>query len=281
MEGNDLTTDDQKTIQGNKSEYKLSERYLRTDVLPEEGFQWCSGCGGGTVLNAFIRALDELDIPPEDVVAVSGIGCSAWLPSPNLKADVLHTTHGRAIAYATGVKVGLPEKHIVVLSGDGDLVGIGGNHLIHAARRNIGITVILVNNYTYGMTGGQVAATTLHDAKTTTSPYGNPEHPMNIVGIAKEAGAAYVARGSTAQPRKLTDYIKGGLKKKGFSLVEVIAQCPTVFGRRNEMPEAKEMLNWFLKRIKEGDLETGKFVDREREEFIESLKRIQEEAKNA
>lgn len=262
----------------NRTEYKLN-RYLRTEKLPEEGFQWCPGCGGGTVLNAFIRALDELEIPPEDVVAISGIGCAAWLPSPNLKADVLHTTHGRAIAFATGVKVGLPNKEVVVLSGDGDLAGIGGNHLLHAARRNIDITVLLVNNYTYGMTGGQVAATTLHNSKTTTSPYGNPEHPINIAGVAKEAGASYVARWTTAHPRKLIDAIKDALHKKGFALIEVISQCPTVFGRRNEMAEPKEMLEWFTERVDSGKLEVGEIVAREREEFVDSLIKIQEKAK--
>lgn len=265
----------------NEKGYKLAEKYLRTEVLPEEGFQWCSGCGGGTALNSFIRALDELAIAPEDVIAVSGIGCSAWLPSPNLNTDVLHTTHGRAIAFATGVKVGLPDKHVVVLSGDGDLAGIGGNHLMHAARRNIGITVLLINNYTYGMTGGQVAPTTLHEAKTTTSPYGNPEHPINISGIAKEAGASYVSRVTTAQPSELTGYIKEALQKEGFSLIEVISQCPTVFGRRNNLPNPADMLHWFLERIHKGELEVGKMVDKEREEFVDSLLKIQEEAKNA
>lgn len=255
-----------------------ANKYLRTEVLPEEGLQWCPGCGGGTALNAFVRALDALAIPPEEVVTVSGIGCSAWLPSPNLKTDVLHTTHGRAIAFATGVKIGLPDKHVVVLSGDGDLAGIGGNHLLHAARRNIGITVLLINNYTYGMTGGQVAATTLHGAKTTTSPYGNPEHPLNISGVVKEAGASYVARWTTAQPQELLEAIKNALTTEGFALVEIISQCPTVFGRRNKMPDPTDMLQWYLERIEKGELEVGEVVNRVREEFVDSLLKIQEEA---
>ena len=137
-------------------------KYLRKEALPTA---LCPGCGGGTVLNAFANAVDQLKLDPRDLVVVSGIGCSAWIASPYFLADTLHTTHGRAIAFATGVKVGLPDKKVVVISGDGDLASIGGNHLIHAARRNIDITVILVNNFIYGMTGGQVAPTTPFGAK--------------------------------------------------------------------------------------------------------------------
>ncbi len=144
-------------------------KYLRREALPTA---LCPGCGGGTVLNAFANAVDGLKLDPKDLVVVSGIGCSAWIASPYFLADTLHTTHGRAIAFATGVKVGLPDKKVVVISGDGDLASIGGNHLIHAARRNIDVTVILVNNFIYGMTGGQVAPTTPFGAKTTTSRTG-------------------------------------------------------------------------------------------------------------
>lgn len=186
-------------------------------------------------------------IDPRDLVVVSGIGCSAWIASPYFLADTLHTTHGRAIAFATGVKVGLPDKYVVVISGDGDLASIGGNHLIHAARRNVDITVILVNNFIYGMTGGQVAPTTPFGAITTTTPYRNIEHPLKVAETVAAAGASYVARWTTAHVYQLIESIKKALMTKGFSLVEVISQCPVQFGRRNKMKEPAEMLRWFLK----------------------------------
>ncbi len=262
-------------------------KYLRKEALPTA---LCPGCGGGTVLNAFANAVDELKIDPKDMVVVSGIGCSAWIASPYFLADTLHTTHGRAIAFATGVKVGLPDKKVVVISGDGDLAGIGGNHLIHAARRNIDITVILVNNFIYGMTGGQVAPTTPFGARTTTTPYRNIEHPLNIAETVTAAGASYVARWTTAHVYQLIESIKKALTVKGFSLVEVISQCPVQFGRRNRMKEPAEMLRWFLKnsisikRAKkmsreelEGKFVVGEFVNREKPEFVDELNRLIEE----
>lgn len=268
--------------------YKML-KYLREEVLPTT---MCPGCGGGTVLNIFANAVDQLGIDPKDLVMVSGIGCSAWIPSPYFKADTLHTTHGRPIAFATGIKIGLPDKYIVVISGDGDLAGIGGNHLLHAARRNIDMTVILVNNFIYGMTGGQVAPTTPFGAKTTTTPYGNVEHPLDISETVAAAGASYVARWTTAHPFALLKSIKKALTKKGFALVEVISQCPVQFGRRNEFKSAPEMLRWFLKAsvpvkkaVKmsseelEGKIVVGEFADRDKAEFVEELNRIIEEAR--
>ncbi|MDK2914306.1 MAG: 2-oxoglutarate/2-oxoacid ferredoxin oxidoreductase subunit beta [Thermococcaceae archaeon] len=262
-------------------------KYLRKEALPTA---LCPGCGGGTVLNAFANAVDQLRIDPKDLVVVSGIGCSAWIASPYFLADTLHTTHGRAIAFATGVKVGLPDKKVVVISGDGDLASIGGNHLIHAARRNIDITVILVNNMIYGMTGGQVAPTTPFGAKTTTSPYRNIEHPLQISETVAAAGASYVARWTTAHVYQLIESIKKALQVKGFSLVEVVSQCPVQFGRRNRMKEPAEMLRWFLKNSVpiskakkmspeelEGKFVIGEFVNRERPEFVSELNKLIDE----
>ncbi len=264
-------------------------RYLRREALPTA---LCPGCGGGTVLNAFANAVDDLGIDPRDLVVVSGIGCSAWIASPYFLADTLHTTHGRAIAFATGVKVGLPDKKVVVISGDGDIAGIGGNHLIHAARRNIDMTVVLVNNFIYGMTGGQVAPTTPFGAKTTTSPYRNIEHPLRIAETVTAAGASYVARWTTAHVYQLIESLKKALTVNGFSLVEVISQCPVQFGRRNGMKEPARMLRWFLKNsvsvkrardMDSGELEgkfvVGEFVSVEKPEFVEELNKLIEEVR--
>jgi len=268
------------------TKYEMA-RYLRKEALPTA---LCPGCGGGTVLNAFANAIDQLKIDPRDLVVVSGIGCSAWIASPYFLADTLHTTHGRAIAFATGVKVGLPDKKVVVISGDGDLAGIGGNHLIHAARRNIDITVILVNNFIYGMTGGQVAPTTPFGAITTTTPYRNIEHPLKIAETVASAGASYVARWTTFHVYQLIESIKKALNVKGFSLVEVISQCPVQFGRRNRMKTPAEMLRWFsknsipLSKAKnmspeelEGKIVIGEFVNKEKPEFTEELNKLIDE----
>ncbi|MFB6267243.1 MAG: thiamine pyrophosphate-dependent enzyme [Halodesulfurarchaeum sp.] len=256
------------------SAYEL-RAYLRDDALPHT---MCPGCGGGTVLNTFARAVDDLGLDTDDLLLVSGIGCSAWIPSPNLDADTLHTTHGRAIAYATGAKAGNPDLETVVISGDGDLAGIGGNHLVHAARRNVDITVVLVNNFTYGMTGGQLAPTTPHDATTTTSPFGNPEDALDISAVAESAGAAFVARQPTSRPEQLVAVLTRAIETDGFALVEVISQCPTVYGRRNDLPTAPEMLEWMESQIDGGNLDVGTMVDRERPEFVTALEAVEERA---
>ncbi|MFB6125081.1 MAG: thiamine pyrophosphate-dependent enzyme [Halanaeroarchaeum sp.] len=256
------------------STYELRE-YLREDLLPHT---MCPGCGGGTVLNTFAATVDRMGIDRDDLLLVSGIGCSAWIPSPNFEADTLHTTHGRAIAFATGAKVANPEMETVVISGDGDLAGIGGNHLLHAARRNVDLTVILVNNFTYGMTGGQVAPTTPHDSTTTTSPYGNPEDAIDVSRVAAEAGAAFVARQVTSRPQQLISTFQRAIETEGFSLVEVVSQCPTVYGRRNEMASAPEMLDWMDEQISAGDLEVGTVGTSERSEFVASMADVQERA---
>ena len=201
--------------------------YYRDKYVRSQPSAFCSGCGGGIILNCFIRALDDLGIDIDQVLAVSGIGCSAWIPSPNFNGDTLHTTHGRAIAFATGAKTFNPDLTTVVFTGDGDGAGIGGNHLIHAARRNIDMTVILVNNMSYAMTGGQIAPTTLHGETTVTSPYGNPESPFNITRLVQAAGATYVAKWSTYHVLELTRSIKEAIQHKGFSFIEILSQCPT------------------------------------------------------
>jgi len=261
-------------------------KYLRREILPTTH---CPGCGCGQVLNAFVNAIDDLKIDPASIISVTGIGCSSWIPSPYLKCDTLHTTHGRAVAFATGVKVVRPESAVVVIAGDGDLAGIGGNHLIHAARRNVGLAVFLVNNYIYGMTGGQVSPTTPFGVPTTTTPYDNAEYPMKIAELVAAAGANYVARWTTYHIRKLTAAMKEALQKKGFCFVEIVSQCPVSYGRRVGLRDGVAFLEYFrdnsvgVKKaagMSEQELEkkivVGKLVERDRIEFTESLRRINE-----
>jgi 2-oxoglutarate ferredoxin oxidoreductase subunit beta len=201
--------------------------YYRDKYVRSQPSAFCPGCGGGIILNCFLRAIDDLGLDQDKILAVSGIGCTAWIPSPNFNGDTLHTTHGRAIAFATGAKAYNPDLTTVIFTGDGDGVGIGGNHLIHAARRNIDLKVILVNNMSYAMTGGQIAPTTMHGETTVTSPYGNPEFPFDITKLVKAAGASYVARWSTHHVIELTNAMKEAIQHKGFSFIEVLSQCPT------------------------------------------------------
>jgi len=217
------------------------EDYLRRRMIPHI---WCEGCGNGTILNCFIMALNELKLDPNEVVVVSGIGCIGRI-SGYTNTDAYHTTHGRAIAFATGVKLAKPELKVVVISGDGDLFAIGGNHFIHAARRNLDMPVICANNFNYGMTGGQYGPTTPLNAWTTTTPYGNVEHPFNLVHLAAASGAVYVARWTTLHVRRLTESIKKALQKEGFSFIEVITPCPEIYGRYNKMRTGVDMMNWF------------------------------------
>jgi len=211
--------------------------YYRDRYVRFQPSSFCAGCGGGIILNCFVRALDALEIPRDRVLCVSGIGCSAWIPSPNFRGDTLHTPHGRALAFATGAKVFNSDLVTVVFTGDGDGAGIGGNHLIHSARRNIDITTILVNNLSYAMTGGQVAPTSLRGGRTATSPFGNPENPFNLTELAAAAGATYVARWTTYHAVELTRSMEEALEHRGFSFIEVLSQCPThqrrIFGMRD------------------------------------------------
>jgi len=213
--------------------------YVRPGLLPTI---FCVGCGGGTVLNAFCRAVDELALDPQRLAMVTGIGCSSWIPSPYFLADTLHTTHGRAIPFAIGVRVMKPDMKVVVIAGDGDLAGIGGNHLIHAARRNIDLTVFLVNNSIYGMTGGQVSPTTPPDVPTTTSPHGNVEPAFDVAGLVAAAGATYVARWTTYHVFDLIKAMKAALQHDGFSFVEIISQCTTSYAKAVGRKTAAEFL---------------------------------------
>jgi 2-oxoglutarate ferredoxin oxidoreductase subunit beta len=268
-------------------EEKFSHRlmpYLREEMLPTV---FCEGCGCGTVLNGYAHAMDELGIRSEDLISVTGIGCSSWIPSPYLKSDTLHTTHGRAIAFATGIKMMRPDKHVVVIAGDGDLAGIGGNHLIHAARRNIGLSVFLINNFIYGMTGGQLSPTTPTGMRTATSPYENVEYPLNIAELVAAAGANYVARWTTYHVFPLMESMQNAMKKDGFSFIEIYTQCPTSYGRRIGWRKAEDFLNHFKEnsvRVQkaaemseeelEGKFVIGKLVERDREEFTVSMRKL-------
>ncbi|MCD6500327.1 MAG: hypothetical protein J7M25_18680 [Deltaproteobacteria bacterium] len=207
------------------------DKYLRKGL---SGTTFCPGCGHGILLGSLLRAVDELGLDIHKTLFVSGIGCAAWIPSPHINADTLHTVHGRAVAYATGAKMANPELTTIVVSGDGDLASIGGNHLIHAARRGIDLTVICANNEIYGMTGGQTAPTTPIDAHTMTDPEGNQYRPFDLAALVLAAGADYVARWPVTRARALTESIKRAISTHGFSFVEALSPCPTQFGRRNQ-----------------------------------------------
>lgn len=267
-------------------DHPLSE-YLRTDRVPHI---WCEGCGLGILLNSFAQALKDLDFDMDRLVVVSGIGC-AGRASGYIKSDAFHTTHGRAIAFATGVKVANPKLKPVVISGDGDLFAIGGNHLIHAARRNIDMLVICSNNFNYGMTGGQVGPTTPTGSRTMTSPYGNIEHPFNLSALTACAGATYVSRWTVVHVRRLTEAIKKGLQKKGFSFIEVVTPCPIVYGRYNRLGSGLDMMKEMQAHtvIKHGIYPTeatiepgketivGEFVDIEKPEYSDMVHALSKE----
>jgi 2-oxoglutarate ferredoxin oxidoreductase subunit beta len=219
---------------------------IRNYLRPDLTLPFCVGCGCVTVLSNFLRAVNELG--HEDLskfVFCSGIGCSAWIPSPYLNADSLHTNHGRSIPVAMGVKLMRPDLDVVVFGGDGDISGIGLSHLVHAARRNIDVTVVMVNNMIYGMTGGQVAPTTPFGAKTTTTPYGSFEYPLDVTRLVVAAGASYAARWTTAHGEKLKEALEKALTTKGFAFVEAVSPCPTAFGRRVGFKDIAEMVRWF------------------------------------
>ncbi|RCW54635.1 2-oxoacid:ferredoxin oxidoreductase subunit beta [Halanaerobium sp. ST460_2HS_T2] len=215
-----------------------TEKYLRMDKLPHI---WCPGCGHGTILNSFIRAFSESDLDQDKTVVISGIGCSGRATG-YLNFDTLHTTHGRAIAFATGVKMANPNLNVIVMTGDGDGTAIGGNHLIHAARRNIDLTVILFNNQIYGMTGGQFSPMTPPSDMATTAPYGNIDQNFDLAQLVEGAGGTFIARGATFDPRQLKRLYLAALKHKGFSFVESFSQCPVSYGRQNGSGDAVEML---------------------------------------
>ena len=250
------------------------EDYLRVERLPHI---WCPGCGLGTILAAFLRGLLESGLKMDKVAVVSGIGCTGRVAG-YINLDSFHTTHGRAIAFATGLKLANPELKVVVFSGDGDLAAIGGNHLIHAGRRNIDMTVLCVNNFNYGMTGGQFGPTTPETARSTTSRAGNIENPFNMPALAAASGAVYVARWTTAQVHQMQRSIEEALLKKGFSFVEIISPCPTYYGRMNRQPTGLDQMRYYRSNSVvrhganpnevgvgiSGQIITGKFIDVER-----------------
>ena len=261
-------------------------KYLRTDRLPNI---FCAGCGNGIIMNTFFNAMELAEIDFDNLALVSGIGCSSRVPG-YIKCDSLHTTHGRPIAFATGLKLANPELDVVVFTGDGDAAAIGGNHLIHGSRRNIDITVICINNSIYGMTGGQISPTSPTGSYGSTAPFGAVEKPFNLAELTKAAGATYVARWTTAHPVQLSNSIKKGLKNKGFSFIEAVSQCPTYFGRKNKMKTAVEMMHWMkdqsvLKRKAEtlneteleGKLIIGEFQDKIEPEFTDQICKLLEE----
>ncbi len=257
------------------------EELLRMDRIPHI---WCPTCGLGTVVTAFASAIQKLEIGLDDIAVVSGIGCTGRVAG-YVKIDSFHTTHGRAIPFATGLHLANPKLKTVVISGDGDLISIGGNHFIHAARRNIDLTVICVNNFIYAMTGGQVAPTTPLTANASTMPYGNFEQPFSIPYLADSCGAVYVARWSALHVRRLVTAIAEAIAKPGFSVVEVISPCSTLYSRRNRLGTGLDLMRFYHDNceIKHGadtrELEikfqekitVGKFIDRDRPTFVQSM----------
>jgi len=220
------------------------EKYLRMDKMPN---LWCPGCGIGVVLKAIIRAVDAMGWDLDDIAFVSGIGCTSRAPG-YVDANTMHTTHGRSLAFATGVKLAQPQKHIIAISGDGDATAIGGNHFIHACRRNIDITYIIVNNNIYGMTGGQHSPTTPVGAIASTTAYGNIDPNFDIALLAKAAGASYVARSTVNKGKILENYILKGFQNKGFSVIEAVSNCHTQFGSKNKMADPIVARKWILDR---------------------------------
>lgn len=216
------------------------EKYLRMDKLPHI---WCPGCGNGIIMLALAKAIDKLGLDKDKVCVVSGIGCSSRAPG-YLDFNTLHTTHGRALAFATGVKLANPELEVIVISGDGDASAIGGNHLIHAARRNIGITTIVFNNNIYGMTGGQYSPTTPEGELGTTAPHGNIDPSFDIAMLAAAAGATYSARSTVYHGKQLETIIEKAIAHKGFSMVEAITTCPTYYGRKNKKGSPADMIKY-------------------------------------
>ncbi|MDP2915421.1 MAG: 2-oxoacid:ferredoxin oxidoreductase subunit beta [Candidatus Aminicenantes bacterium] len=257
------------------------EEFLRMERMPHI---WCPGCGIGTTVNCFAHALETSGLDLKKVSIVSGIGCTGRVAG-YLKLDSFHTTHGRALPFATGLKLANPDLKVVVYSGDGDLTAIGGNHFIHAARRNVDMTVILINNFIYGMTGGQVAPTTPIGATASTAPYGNFEEPFNLPYLAESCGAVYVARWTAYHVRHATKAIKDALLKRGFSFVEILAPCPTLYSRRNRLGDGLDQMKFYKdnSEIKNGaDTKTlglsfqgkiivGKFVDKDKPTYLDSM----------
>ncbi len=256
------------------------KEYIRERFFPHI---WCPGCGHGIVLNCMLRAVEQLGLEKNDIVMASGIGCSSRI-SGYVDFHSLHTLHGRALAFATGVKLSKPELTVIVPMGDGDALAIGGNHFIHAARRNIDMTAIVMNNRIYGMTGGQYSPLSGYGKSATTAPYGIIDHDFDVVQLARAAGASFVARTTAYHVQQLIDLIKKAISHKGFSVVEVLSQCPTYFGRKNKMGDAVAMMEWFKQNtalVGSQDaqnnpslIERGIFVNEEKPEYCSEYDKV-------
>jgi 2-oxoglutarate ferredoxin oxidoreductase subunit beta len=267
---------------------EVVHKYLRSNKkFPSV---WCPGCGNGIVLGAIIRAVDSLSLPKDEVAMVSGIGCSGRM-SVYPDFNTIHTTHGRALAFAQGLKMIKQNMKVIVVMGDGDALAIGGNHFIHAARRNMDITAVVINNNIYGMTGGQVSPTTPLGKFATTATYGQMERPFDVVKMAEAAGAPYVARGSVYHAAELDKLIEKGIQKKGFAVIEALSVCPISYGRLNKLGSAADMLRGFRENTipasSAGALEQtekivrGVLVDTDAPEYTEQYQRIIEQAQQA
>ena len=256
------------------------KNYLRERFFPH---MWCPGCGHGIVLNGLIRAVETLGMSRNEIVMISGIGCSSRI-SGYVDFHSLHTVHGRALAFATGVKLSKPELNVIVPMGDGDALSIGGNHFIHAARRNIDITAIVMNNRIYGMTGGQYSPLSGQGTLATTAPYLNIDQAFDVVELAKAAGATFVARTTSYHVQQMADIIRQAVVHEGFSVVEIMSQCPTYFGRKNKLGSAADMMRWFKehtvpvgsKKLEENPtlMERGIIVQKELPEYCQEYEKI-------
>jgi 2-oxoglutarate ferredoxin oxidoreductase subunit beta len=260
------------------------KNYLRERFFPH---MWCPGCGHGTVLNAMLRAIEQLGMSRNEIVMVSGIGCSSRITG-YVDFHTLHTIHGRALAFATGVKMSRPELNLIVPMGDGDALSIGGNHFIHAARRNIDITAIVMNNRIYGMTGGQFSPLSGRGISATTAPFLSIDPSFDVAQLAVAAGATFVARTTTYHVRQITDLVKQAILHEGFSVVEILSQCPTHFGRRNKEGSAVDMVKHYkeittpvgskAKQENPDLIERGIFVQKDMPEYCQEYEKILQRA---
>ncbi|HYW35943.1 MAG TPA: 2-oxoacid:ferredoxin oxidoreductase subunit beta [Balneolaceae bacterium] len=259
---------------------KNLEKYLRQSIMPSP---WCPGCGHGTILRGMLESFDRLELDLDKVVVIGGIGCSGRTPYFT-NTNSMHTTHGRALAFATGVKMVNPELTVISVMGDGDSVGIGGNHFIHACRRNINLNAIIFNNSIYGMTGGQAAPTTPTGKKSTTSFAGSIESAFNVVELAMAAGATFVARTTTFDFQEIPNMISRAIEHPGFSVVEILSQCPTYFGRINKLGDATNMLDYekdltipgetISREEMLGEMSVGVFREEIKPEFTDQYKKV-------
>lgn len=267
---------------------KLIHKYLRHDKkFPHV---WCPGCGNGIILGALIRAIDRLGLEKDEIVLISGIGCSGRM-TVYVDFNTLHTTHGRALTFATGIKLAKPSLTVIVIMGDGDATAIGGNHFIHAARRNLDLTAIIINNQVYGMTGGQHSPTTPYGSYTATASFGHIEHAFSIAELAVTAGASFVARGTVYHGQLLEELIVKSILKHEFGVVEILSNCHIQFGRRNEMGDPVSMMKWLrdnavsvekaskmTKKSLEGKSTIGVLTDLKKPVYTEEYQKIREKS---